>query len=124
MADLNWIAVIVGTVVSFLVGWAWYSPKLFGKGWSEGVGVDLDKIENMPVLAMVSQLVGLLLLALLIGLTATANMLGAAVIGILAVAALVVSNGAFAQHSNYALAVQGGYIVVVGVIMIAVQAIF
>ncbi len=27
----NWIAVVVGAVVSFLLGWLWYSPKLFGK---------------------------------------------------------------------------------------------
>ena len=40
-SKVSWIAVVVGTIVSFLVGWAWYSPKLFGKKWAEGSGVKL-----------------------------------------------------------------------------------
>ena len=35
--DVSWLAVAVGAVVSFLVGWLWYSPKLFGPKWAEGV---------------------------------------------------------------------------------------
>lgn len=29
-ALVNWLAVSVGTIVAFLAGWLWYSPKLFG----------------------------------------------------------------------------------------------
>ena len=38
---VSWLAVIVGAAVAFLVGWLWYSPKLFGPKWAEGVGVQM-----------------------------------------------------------------------------------
>lgn len=28
---INWLAIVLGTVVAFLVGWVWYSPMLFVK---------------------------------------------------------------------------------------------
>ena len=65
-ANVNWIAVILGTVAAFLVGWLWYSPKLFGRGWAAGSGVELGSAQSMPVFARVSQLVGLVLLALVV----------------------------------------------------------
>jgi hypothetical protein len=37
--NVNWIAVTVGAVLAFLLGWLWYSPKLFGTKWAEGAGV-------------------------------------------------------------------------------------
>ena len=59
MAELttgvSWLAVIVGAVVSFLAGWLWYSPKLFGPKWADGVGVEMGTASEMPVVAMASQ---------------------------------------------------------------------
>ncbi len=40
-ANVNWLAVIIGFVLSFALGWLWYSPKLFGVKWAEGVGVKM-----------------------------------------------------------------------------------
>ena len=31
LTGVSWLAVIVGAVVSFVAGWAWYSEKMFGK---------------------------------------------------------------------------------------------
>ena len=31
--NLNYLAVIVTSVVGFLIGWIWYSPVLFAKAW-------------------------------------------------------------------------------------------
>ena len=43
MAELtegvNWLAVGVGTVLSFLLGWLWYSPCYLQDKWMEGVGM-------------------------------------------------------------------------------------
>lgn len=124
LLSVNWLAVITGTLVAFLVGWLWYSPKLFGTKWAQGVGVDLGEAKAMPVFAMVAQLLALLLLALVIGITATFNALITAIVAILAAAMFVVSSGAFVQKSRYALTVEFFYILVSGVIMILAQAIF
>ena len=47
--NINWLAVIAGTFVSFLLGWLWYSPILFGLKWAEGVGLKLDGSEPSVV---------------------------------------------------------------------------
>ncbi|MEP0943696.1 MAG: DUF1761 domain-containing protein [Rhizobiaceae bacterium] len=122
-ANVNWIAVITGTVVAFLVGWLWYSPKLFGTGWAAGSGVELGSAQSMPVFAMVSQLVGLFLLSLVVGVTATTSALITAILAILAAATMTMSAGAFVKKSNYALGVDFGYIIVAGAVMIVCQGI-
>lgn len=118
---VNWLAVGAGTVVAFLVGWLWYGPVLFGKKWAEGSGVALGSADEMPVMAMVSQLVGLFMLALMVGITATSDALITAIVAILACAILTFSMGAFVKKSPYALLTDFGYIIVAGVVMIAAQ---
>lgn len=124
MEPMNWLAVIVGTIVAFLVGWLWYSPKLFGKGWAEGSGVELGSAGGMPVVAMVSQLLALLALALVIGKTATTNDLYTAILAIVAAGLFVYSNASFSGKSNYARNVDIFYVLLSGVIMIVCQGIF
>ncbi len=124
IADVNWLAIAVGTVLSFLIGWAWYSPKLFGKKWAEGSGVSLDSANKMPVFAMISQFVALFFLALVIGITATNNALFTAIFAILAIATFIASTGGFIKKSTYAIVVDFIYILVVGISMIIVQGIF
>ena len=119
--NLNILAVIVGTIAAFLFGWLIYSPKVFGTKWAEGSRVELGAASSMPVFAMVAQLIALALLALVIGVTATTSALGTAILAILAAAAFVVSSGAFLKKSNFALAVDGGYVVGSGAIMILMQ---
>jgi hypothetical protein len=33
MGSVNWLAILVAGISSFVVGGIWYSPKLFGKAW-------------------------------------------------------------------------------------------
>lgn len=122
LSGVNWIAVIAGTVLSFLAGWLWYSPKLFGEKWAEGVGVKMDKASAMPVGAMVSQLIGLLLLSWFVGVMAVSNLLLTTILGGLAFIVLGYSGGMFTQKSAYARAVDAGYWTISLVIMILCQA--
>lgn len=123
-ANVNWLAVIVGTALSFLLGWLWYSPKLFGTKWAEGVGVDLGAASKMPAAAMVTQLAATFLLAWLVGITAGQNALLTIILIALMAVLFVVSNGLFAKKSNYAIGVEGGFIAAMTVLMIIVQGIF
>jgi|TARA_R110002096_G_scaffold436096_2_gene667524 uncharacterized protein DUF1761 len=121
IANVNWLATGVGTIVAFLVGWAWYSPLLFGVKWAEGSRVDLGTADQMPVFAMASQLLALLFLATVIGITRVSEDLLTAVLAILAVATFNASGGAFVQKTNYAITVDFFYIIACGAVMIACQ---
>ena len=38
LADLEWLAILAGTVAMFIFGWLWYAP-LFGKKWAAANGI-------------------------------------------------------------------------------------
>lgn len=40
LGELNWLAVIVATIVYFALGALWYSPVAFGKPWQRAIGWD------------------------------------------------------------------------------------
>ncbi len=123
-ANVSWIAVVVGAIVSFLVGWLWYSPKLFGTKWAAGVNVDLGSADEMPIGAMATNMLGLLLMSWFVGVTAANEALLTVILATLAFTCLAWSNGSFSKHSNYANAVSAGYWIVALVIMIVFQGIF
>jgi Protein of unknown function (DUF1761) len=123
-ANVNWLGVIVGTVASFLLGWLWYSPKLFGVKWAEGIGVELGAAASMPAAAMVTQLIATFLLAWLVGITAGQKALMTIILIALTIIIFIISNGLFAKKSNYAISVEAGFIAAMTAVMIIVQGIF
>ena len=121
MAEVNWAAVLAGVVAALALGFLVYGPMGFQKRWAEGSRLR-GPPESFPVGAFAAQVVALFLLALVIGLTETTGALGVAVVAILAVAAQAASVGAWAQKSGFAIAIDAGYAIAAGVLMIAAQA--
>jgi len=121
---VSFLAVIVGAIVSFLVGWLWYSPKLFGVKWAEGSRVELGDASDMPVAAMVAQFVGLLLMSWFVSVTAASNLLLTVILGTIAFTVLAYSGNTFSQKTPYARNVDAGYWIVALVIMIICNGIF
>lgn len=120
-ANVSWLAVIVGAVLSFLAGWLWYSEKLFGRKWAEGSKVELGNATDMPMGAMITQGLGLLGLAWVIAVLAEKQMLMTTILMAIAFILLQFSGNSFTQKNTYAKLVDGGYWAVSVVIMIAVQ---
>lgn len=121
-AELNWPAVIAGTVAAFALGMIWFGPRLFGRGWAQG-SHGLTPPDSPPVAAMVLTFAGLFLLALVVGMTETDEAIGTAVMAILAVAVTIAGMDLFSQKSGGATLIDAGYILASGVLMIAAQAI-
>lgn len=46
--DLNYLVVLLGGVVYFLLGWAWYSPFLLANPWLAAQGKTPDDIAGGP----------------------------------------------------------------------------
>lgn len=122
--DVSWIGVIVGAVVAFLVGWLWFSPKLFGEKWAEGVGVELGEARDMPVAALGTNFIGLLLMSWFVGVTAVSDALLTVILATLAFTFLAYSGGQFTKKSAYARGVEAGYWIVALVVMIIFQGVF
>jgi len=43
--DVNWIAVVAGAVMGFVIGGLWYGP-IFGKAWMAATGISEEDIQN------------------------------------------------------------------------------
>ncbi|SFR34700.1 Protein of unknown function [Yoonia tamlensis] len=119
--NVNFIAVIVGAILSFIAGWAWYSPMLFGTKWAEGSGVKLGTANDMPLAAMASQAIGLLLMSWFVGVTAAHEMLATVILATLGFAVLAYSGNTFSGKTAYARNVDAGYWIAALVVMIIVQ---
>jgi len=121
--NVNWLAVTVGFVVSFALGWAWYSQKLFGKKWAKGVGLDPDSTQYSWS-ALITQALGTLLLAWLVGVTAANDALLTIILVIVTFVVLQLSSSLFVRKSTSAIRIEAGYMVAMAVIMIICQGIF
>ncbi len=123
ISNVNWIAVIIGAIAAFGLGGLWYSPKMFGKKWAEGVGL-ADTANKMPTHAMVAQGIGTFLLAWLIGITATTDSIFMAILIAITIAILIEANGYWSGKTKYAVMTEAGFIIVMVVVMIIAHAIF
>jgi Protein of unknown function (DUF1761) len=46
MDSINWLAVLVAGISSFVVGGIWYSPGLFGKAWMKANNLTEDDVKK------------------------------------------------------------------------------
>lgn len=44
LADVNFIAVFIGALAVYLLGWFWYSSKAFGQEWIRGLGYRSEEL--------------------------------------------------------------------------------
>jgi len=43
---VNYVSILIASVLSFTVGMLWYSPALFGKAWARLAGVSMSKAKQ------------------------------------------------------------------------------
>ncbi len=120
---INWLAVLVSTVVGFMIGGLWYGP-LFGKAWLKAVGKTEEDLTGGAapfVISFFTSAATAIVLALLVnalGLTTAGEgvTLGLAV-GIGFIAAAMASDYAFCGWRMSLWVIQAGYRVVYSVVM-------
>lgn len=111
-----------GTVFAFMLGGLWYSRRLFGVRWAEGVGI--EPRNGHPAPALVAQLLGTLLLSWLIAISVVISTLALPLLVIATSAVLLAASGFFGQKTPYAIATESGFVVANGFIMLLCQALF
>ena len=88
--NINFLAVVVAAVATFVIGALWYSPLLFGKQWMKAHGYTPEKLKEMQKSAMrayavsfVCYLVMATVLGVLTAMTNTYTAKGGAWLGLL-----------------------------------------
>ena len=122
---INWIAVAVASIATFLVGGPWYSAALFGKRWNEAmghVGTKPGHPARVFGLAYLFSFIAASMLAALMPPHATLadGLRLGALVGTTLVAASFGINYQFANRPWSALLIDGGYSIVQFSIMGAV----
>jgi MFS superfamily sulfate permease-like transporter len=88
IATINWIAVIVGALIYFVLGAVWYSPVLFARPWQAAIGWDEARQEPQTnpltyVIPAVLYLIAGIATALLAAATATDTLSEGVVLGLI-----------------------------------------
>lgn len=123
LMDVNWVAVVVATLIAFASGWLWYSDFMFGKKWQKAVGISPE--DNAPMgHAMGAQLVGTFFMSWVIGIAIVLNSLQLAILVGAVLISFIKANGFYSKKKSYAIKVESGYLAVMTVVMIIVHALF
>src|SRR5215207_9862652 len=67
MPQVNWLAIIVAALSTFLIGGLWYSPALFGKAWMRENGFTEESMKG-------ANMAKIFVLAFLLGVVAAINL--------------------------------------------------
>lgn len=99
--DVSWIGVIVATVAGFVVGFAWYHPRVLGGQRARLADVDIDSVGTVPrhALAGVVLLVTAVMMNVLMAELIVTSVLGGALFGV--VIALVFQLGTLIIHNGF-----------------------
>jgi flagellar biosynthesis protein FlhB len=104
LQNLNFIAVAIATIVSYVLGFGWYHWAIFGEAWSNALGLTKEEADNTEglggafVMSLISGLTKTILIALLMSVTNISGVLngaffGAAIATVLTVTSLGYYNG-------------------------------
>lgn len=117
IAQIEWTPVLVSTVVAFMVGWAWYSPKLFVKPWM--AGLPKPPVWQAPMwMPMSAQLGSTLFLAIIVNMSYQHGHIGHAVLVALTIMGFIKANGMYSGKNKMAISIEVLYILVMVVIMV------
>ena len=121
-SNINWLALIIGWILSYGLGALWFSPLMFLKKWNEGLGTPPVKDRSFALL-MVVQAATSFIFALALALALPYSLLLAVIIAI-AASGMIKSFGLFDGKTTYAVATETAYILVQAAIIIIVLLLF
>ena len=117
LSGINWLSVIVVTILSFILGALWHSPVLFGKVWAKEINKDSDKKVNFKLifgLSGLSNFAAIVALAVFIGKNATLldGFLKGLIVSIFWVSTSIAVTYLFASRSLKLFLIDAGFYVV------------
>jgi len=119
MSTINWWAVLVAGISSFVLGGVWYSPALFGNAWMKDNNLTMEEIKkgNMGKIYGITFILSLIMsanLAMFLN-DAKTDVTWGTIAGFLAglwVFCAVAMHGLFEHRSGRLIFINGGYSIV------------
>ena len=106
LQSINYTAVGVATIASYLLGFAWYHWAVFGESWANALGITKEEADNTEglggafVMSLISGLTKTILIALLITVTNISGVFSGAFFG--AVVASVFTITSLGYYNGFA----------------------
>lgn len=115
-SQIEWAPVLVSTIVAFMVGWAWYSPKLFYEKWQNGL--PKPPVWHAPMwMPMFAQFGSTLFLAIIINFAMQAGYTTLIVLIVFTIAGFIKANGMYSGKTKMAISIEATYILVMSIII-------
>lgn len=74
IGQLNWLAVVVGASIYFVLGALWYAPPVFGRAWQRSIGWDPEATPpQVRITTYAIPAVAYLVMAVAVGMLAAAT---------------------------------------------------
>ncbi len=118
-SDVNWLAVLVASIVVFALGAVWYAPPVLGKTWLRLTGIDPDapgpSVAAVMSAGFATTAISVSALALFLGPSAgVASGLAAGLVAGVGISSMtVVLNGLYEGRSATLMAINAGYQIVI-----------
>ena len=127
MENVNWLSMVIATIIPSIVGFIWYSKALFGRAWMDSIGMTEEKRQsaNMPLIMGISLVLSFMLSFFLLNFnnspadqdsvlfdTFQHGAWHGAFVGLIIIAPVMVSNGLFEQKGWKNILINLGYWVV------------
>lgn len=106
LQNLNYIAVVIAAITSYVLGFVWYHWAVFGKAWANTLGLSKEEADNTEglggafAISLVSGLSKTLLIAFLLSALNTSGVLSGAFLG--AVVAIVFTATSLGYYNGFA----------------------
>ena len=101
LQNLNYIAVAIATITSYVVGFAWYHWAVFGEAWAHALGLTKEEADNTEglggafTISLISGLTKTILFAWLMSVINISGILSGAIFGAITAAVFTVTSLAY-----------------------------
>lgn len=101
LQNINYIAVVIATVTSYLLGFTWYHWAVFGEAWANALGITKEEADNTEglggafLVSLISGLTKTLFVALLMTVINISGVLNGAVFGGLVATVFIITSLAY-----------------------------
>ena len=119
VTNVNWLAVGLSTIISYLFASFWYSPTAFGGEWAAGLGLKDGPQGGFSMSALVCQFFATLFLAWIISLAVANDSIAFIFLISLTIFFFVLTANLMSKASNYSSLVEATFVFTMSLIMTA-----